>query len=226
LAFKTNAERVLVVGLGGGSIPKKYHKEFPAMAIDVAEIDPEVIEVAKKHFSFKETPTLRAYAQDGRLFITRTKLRYDIILLDAYFRDAVPFHLTTREFFATAGQKLSPDGVVVINLIGAVTGPRGRITRSVAKTLGGIFPQVYIFATRRPQNVSLDSIQNVIVVATRDSRRLETQEILKRAAAIGRDLFPRPLSDVTAAYYDGKLPDGDVPLLTDDYAPTDNLLHP
>ena len=225
LAFRPDAKKALIIGLGGGSIPKKYNKEFPAMEIDVAEIDPEVIQVARKYFSLKEGKNLRVHAQDGRLFLTRTAQRYDLILLDAYYTDAIPFHLTTREFFQVAERKLTPNGIVVANIIGAVTGPGGRITRSVVKTLREIFPQIYIFPTRGANGSYLDIIQNVIVIAAKERQRLDIREITKRAASLGRDLFPSSIREIAASYHDAKLPD-DVPVLTDDYAPTDNLLHP
>ena len=226
LAFRPDAKKALIIGLGGGSIPKKYQKEFPALEMDVAEIDPEVIEVAKKYFSFQEGKNIRVHAQDGRLFLTRATQRYDLILVDAYFRDAIPFHLTTREFFTTANQKLAPNGIIVANIIGAVTGPGGKITRSVVRTLRGIFPQIYIFAARRADNASLDTTQNVIVVATKEQQRLDIREITRRAANLGRDLFPNSVKDIAISFVDGKLADDDVPVLTDDYAPTDSLLHP
>lgn len=226
LAFKPDTKKMLLIGLGGGSIPKKYHKDFPSLEIDVAEIDPAVIDVAKKYFFFREGKNLRAHAQDGRLFLVRSPLRYDQILLDAYYTDAIPFHLTTREFFQVAERRLTAGGVLVVNVIGAVTGPASRITRSIAKTLSEVFPQVYAFAARRPHNVSLDTIQNVIIVATKDRKRIDIREITKRAASLGRDLFPEPMTDIAASYYEAKLPDHDVPVLTDDYAPTDSLLHP
>lgn len=226
LAFRPDAKKVLIIGLGGGSIPKKYQKEFPAMEIDVAEIDPQVVEVAKKFFFFQEGKNVRVHAQDGRLFLTRSPQRYDLILIDAYFTDAIPFHLTTRDFFQTAERKLSPNGIVVINVIGAVTGPSGKITRSIAKTLREIFPQIYLFPTRRADNASLDTVQNVIVIATKESQRIDIREITKRAAALGRGLFPEPVKDIAVSYVESRIPDHDVPVLTDDYAPTDNLLHP
>lgn len=225
-AFRPDAKKALVVGLGGGSVPKKWQKEFPALDMDVAEIDPEVVQIAKKYFSFQEGSNLRAHAQDGRLFLTRSAQRYDVILLDAYFKDSIPFHLTTKEFFTVASQKLAPNGVVVMNIIGAVTGPGGKITRSVAKTLRGIFPQVYIFAVRRPENASLETIQNVIIVATKEPQRLEIRDIVKRASGLSATLFPKSLNDIAVAYVDAKIIDDDVPVLTDDYAPTDKLLHP
>ena len=123
--FRPDAKRILIIGLGGGSIPKKLQKEFPALEIDVVEIDPEVIQIAKNHFNVRESNRLHLHAQDGRLFLTRTANQYDIILLDAYYADAMPFHLATREFFELAQRKLTPNGIVVANLISAVTGPSG-----------------------------------------------------------------------------------------------------
>jgi spermidine synthase len=224
--FRPDAKKILIIGLGGGSIPKKLQKEFPALEIDVVEIDPEVIQIAKNHFNVRESNRLHLHAQDERLFLTRTANQYDIILLDAYYADAMPFHLATREFFELAQRKLTPNGIVVANLISAVTGPSGKIARAFVKTERRVFPQTYVFAARRAENVSTDTVQNIIVVATKDKQRLEIKEIVKRSIALNKGLFPDPIQDIGVAYYDGPLPDQDVPVLTDDYAPTDNLLHP
>jgi spermidine synthase len=223
--FRADAKKMLLIGLGGGSIPKKLNKEFPNLEIDAVELDPEVIKIAKDHFNIKESKQLRLHAQDGRLFLTRTQNQYDIIMLDAYFTDAMPFHLATKQFFELAQKKLTPNGVIVANLISAVTGPSGKIARAFARTLRQVYPQTYLFASRRPDNVSLDTIQNVIVIATRDKQRVDIKEIVKRANALDKGLFPDPVQDIAVAYYDRQLPE-DVPILTDDYAPTDNLLNP
>lgn len=226
LAFRPEVKKMMLIGLGGGSIPKKYHREFPSMEIDAVEIDPEVVQVAKKYFFFGETKNLRSHAQDGRLFLTRAQERYDLIMLDAYYTDAIPFHLTTREFFRVAESKLGPNGVFVVNIIGAVTGPSGKITRSIARTLRGVFPQIYMFPTRRAQGLSLDTTQNVIIVATKEPKRTDIREVVRRANSMNRDLFPTPIQDIAVSYLDQPISFDDVPVLTDDYAPTDKLLHP
>ncbi len=223
--FRADAKKMLLIGLGGGSIPKKLNKEFPNMEIDAVELDPEVIKLAKDHFNVKESKQLRLHAQDGRLFLTRTQNQYDIIMLDAYFTDAMPFHLATKQFFELAQKKLTPNGIVVANLISAVTGPSGKIARAFARTVRQVYPQTYIFAARRPDNMSLETIQNVIIIATRDKQRVDIKEIVKRASALDKGLFPDPVQDIAVAYFDRQLPE-DVPILTDDYAPTDNLLNP
>ena len=70
------------------------------------------------------------------------------------------------------------------------------------RTKRQVFPQTYIFAARRPDNVSLDTIQNVIVIATRDKQRVDIKEIVKRATAIDKGLFPDPIQDIAIAYFD------------------------
>jgi spermidine synthase len=225
MTFRPDAKRMLLIGLGGGSIPKKLNKEFPNLVIDAIELDPEVIRVAKEHFNVAENKNLQLHAQDGRLFLARTQNQYDIILLDAYFTDTMPFHLATKQFFELAQKKLAPNGIVVANLISAVTGASGKIARSFVRTQRQVFPQTYVFATRRPDNVSLDTIQNVIVIATRDKQRVEIKEIVKRATALDKGLFPDPVQDIAVAYFDRPLPE-DAPILTDDFAPTDDLLNP
>src|ERR1700756_1072432 len=85
MVFRPDAKKVLIVGLGGGSIPKKLQKEFPSVEIAVGENDPEVVQNAKTQFNVKENKNLHLYVQDGRLFLTRAAAQYDIILLDASY---------------------------------------------------------------------------------------------------------------------------------------------
>src|SRR3990172_771325 len=107
-----STERVLVVGLGGGSIPKRFWRDYSDMAIDVAELDPMVVDVAKRFFEVREDPRLRIVVQDGRQFLLRSARKYDIIILDAYFAESIPFPLTTVEFYRLVKSRLEPGGVV------------------------------------------------------------------------------------------------------------------
>src|SRR3972149_5803720 len=129
LVFRPEAQRVLVVGLGGGSIPKRFWRDYPAMLIEVAELDPMVVDVAKRFFGVPEDLRLRIVAQDGRLFLRNTRQRYDMIILDAYFAESIPFHLTTREFMQLARSRLAPGGIVLSNVIGALRGAARHVPR-------------------------------------------------------------------------------------------------
>jgi spermidine synthase len=116
LALSADPRRILVVGLGGGTLPGFLHRHYPDAHIDAVDIDPEVVDVAKKYFGFREDAKLRAHVADGRRFIEEAREPYDLIFLDAFGTTAVPAHLTTREFLEAVRRATRPSGVVVGNL--------------------------------------------------------------------------------------------------------------
>src|SRR5258707_15414130 len=108
LALCEEPRRILVVGLGGGSLPMFLRKHYPAAAIDVAEIDPGVVDVAKQFFGFREDELTRAQVGDGRQFIENVRQGYDIIFLAAFGARDVRKHLTTLEFLQSTRLALKP----------------------------------------------------------------------------------------------------------------------
>ena len=111
-------KRVLIVGLGGGSIPMALAEVLPDTQIDVVEIDPAVTRVAKKFFGFKDGPKMRVIEMDGRVYVKRAireGTKYDTILLDAFDHEYIPEHLLTREFLEEVESLLTPQGVLVGN---------------------------------------------------------------------------------------------------------------
>ena len=134
-------ERILILGLGGGSIPRVMAKYYPDIPIDVVEIDPDVINISKRFFFFEPTKMMKVISMDGRRFLRSSRDRYDIIFLDAYDDQSIPFHLTTKEFFEIVKQRLTPTGVVAAN----VWGPRtDEFYLSELKTYQQVFPHVYV----------------------------------------------------------------------------------
>ena len=110
--------RVLIIGLGGGSIPTALREILPQAQIDVVEIDPAVTRVARKYFNFREDPKMKVTEVDGRVFVKRalrSSDKYDVIMLDAFDHEYIPEHLLTREFLAEVKSLLSPQGVLVGN---------------------------------------------------------------------------------------------------------------
>lgn len=98
LALSEDPRRFLVVGLGGGTLPMFLRKHYPNATIDAVDIDPEVVDVAKKFFGFREDALMNARVDDGRRFIEKVREPYDVIFLDAFGADSIPAHLTTQEF--------------------------------------------------------------------------------------------------------------------------------
>ena len=118
LLLTPEPESILIAGLGGGSIPMTFGDLFPEARIDVIEIDPAVVSVAREFFLFEESENMRVHVNDARVFIKRAVLagrQYDYIMLDAFTGDYIPEHLLTREFLEEVKQILSPDGVLVAN---------------------------------------------------------------------------------------------------------------
>lgn len=222
--LRPDPARALIIGLGGGSMAKKYHQEFPEMEIDSIEIDPDVVEVARQFFHFQEGPHQRVHNGDGRAFLARAQDRFDLILLDAYYADNMPFHLITWEFFETAHRKLTAEGVLAVNLIGSIRGPESTTIRAAIKTLGRVFPHVYTFPTFGNRGSVLEEIQNIVVLASKAPERMSMKEMERRAVQLDRDLFPYPVSKIRRSCYSGPLDQDDVEFLTDAAAPVDNLV--
>lgn len=118
--FLANPEptSILVVGLGGGTLPMAFRELLPKATIDVVEIDPAVVSVAEEFFDYEATPPGKLYVQDARIFGKRAasrSARYDLILLDAFNGDYIPEHLMTREYLLETQKLLNPGGVLLAN---------------------------------------------------------------------------------------------------------------
>lgn len=224
VAFRPAARRVLFIGVGGGSIPKRLRHDFPDTTIDAVDIDPVVLDVAQRFFGVPRDGRLRLYAEDGRLFLQKGGEAYDVVFLDAYNSDTIPFHLTTLEFYQELQQRLAPDGIVVSNIIGALVGPRSRLFHAMARTMRAAFRQIYILPVGA--SAATGGVTNLIVVATPDARRLSRDEIVRRALGLQGRLVPlAEAQEAAGRLYEGPLDFSNVPLLTDDFAPVDLLLH-
>jgi spermidine synthase len=109
---------ILIIGLGGGSLPRALLQLLPGANIDVAEIDPAVVRVAQKFFNLPVSPRLRVIEADGRVFVKRAireQRRYDLIMLDAFDHEYIPEHLLTREFLSEVRTLLKPDAALAAN---------------------------------------------------------------------------------------------------------------
>lgn len=225
LIFIPGPRRALLIGLGGGTVPERYVADYPTVVMDVAEIDPRVVDAAKQFFGVQESERLILTARDGRLHLRLSTAPHDIILTDAYLIDTIPFHLATREFFELAKARLAPGGLVASNIIGALDGPSSRLFRAIYKTFRQVFKTVYVFPVDFGQYGSAESLRNIIVIGT-DEPAIPAGEITRRAQALTAsravrvDRFLRAAADL----YVVPIRTDDVPVLTDDFAPIDALI--
>ncbi|WP_224268399.1 spermidine synthase [Haloprofundus salinisoli] len=216
LLMTDDVDRVLFIGGGGFTGPKRFAEDYD-VTVDVAEIDPVVIDTAEQYFRVEESENLNIYNTGGRQFLQETNQTYDLIVLDAYQKDKVPFELTTEEFMRLADSRLSEDGILFANVISAPTGPASRFYRAEYKTMSQVFPQLYSFPT-----AGGGVVQNIEVVATKNESVVTEEQLLARndRRDIGIDL------DHEIRNYQRTTETDDVPVLRDDRAPVDSLLDP
>ncbi|MCZ6860915.1 MAG: fused MFS/spermidine synthase [Alphaproteobacteria bacterium] len=138
VAYVDELDTMLMIGLGGGTTSRYLKRHLPNLDVTIAELDPGVIAMARKHFKLKEGPGYRIVPRDGRVLLTRNrKARYDIIMVDAFRGGYVPFHLLTREFYQILKQRLAPGGVAVFNIHGGT-----KLFDSTIATLKSVFGNV------------------------------------------------------------------------------------
>jgi spermidine synthase len=172
LALVEAPGRILLVGLGGGAMPRFLRATFPVATIDVVEIDPRVIEVARDFFDFRVDERLRTHAADGREFVERAGDGYDLIFLDAYGAFDVPPHLTTLEFLQSVRRRLNRNGVVAANVWESDSHP---LFEAMLRTCSAAFEQLCVLTV--PQGC------NRIVLARAASSMSIEQELVSRSAS-------------------------------------------
>jgi spermidine synthase len=212
--FPPDIKRVLVLGLGAGSIPVYLQRFVPDAVIDAVELDPGVIEVAKKYFGLRETGNFHMIPGDARIFLNRHPEPYDLILVDAFTGSYIPFHLMTKEFYQLVRNRLSPHGVAAFNFL-----PAKDIFESNVRTVSLAFDNnIDLFHSDAPDVGE----SNVIVVGRLDPSS-DAKTLQKAAAAQARYKFR---FDVSKLVTEQRMP---VPkelkgkVLTDDFAAADVL---
>jgi spermidine synthase len=159
--------RALFLGAGAFGMPNEVSRVLPNAHVDVAEIDPRVIEVGRQFFQLNDHPRVHAHAEDARRFLNTHSApdqRWDLIFGDAYNGiRAIPVHLTSSEFFQLVHDRLTDDGAFIMNVISAVQGPRAELLSGLLASVRSAFPHVEIFAVGGRR----DEPQNVILLATK-----------------------------------------------------------
>ncbi|KKQ24862.1 MAG: Spermine synthase [Candidatus Woesebacteria bacterium GW2011_GWA1_37_8] len=207
--FKPNAEKVLFIGGGGYSLPSYLLNKNPKLVADVVEIDPMVSTVAKKYFNVPQTDRLHSFNIDGRNFINHASEKYDVIVLDAYRDELImPFELITIEAVGKYFDLLSDDGILAINNISSLQGPKSKFLSAEINTIKTNFAKILIFQATPERRE--DYIQNVLVFAfKKDSGISLTSD---------DSLYQKLLGNL----WEGNL--ATYPVLTDDFAPIERYM--
>lgn len=166
--FKKNIKEALLIGGGVYSYPRDFVARGKNRNIDVVEIDGELVDVSKKYFNFQENSRIKTITQDARIFLNKTKNKYDCIFVDAFNAHlATPFHLTTQEFVQKEFDVLNEGGLIVMNVVSAIEGRGGKFLNAEYHTYKSVFPQVFIFPVNYKDNGEL--LQNIIMIAVKSN---------------------------------------------------------
>lgn len=207
---------VLFLGLGAGAMPRYFSKYYPNANSEVAEIDADMLSVAKKYFYFKENEKMKVHIDDGRLFLKKTRKKYDWIILDAYQNDYIPFHLTTLEFLREVKNHLNDNGVVVANITSSY---RNKFFDSMVMTYKKAFPNFYIIKGKKSSNF--------IFVGTSGRKIRDQGSVEARARKIQSERrFDIDLEDFASRYEPSETYEwAGAKVLTDDFAPVNLYQH-
>ena len=222
MLFNPEATDILFVCGGGFTGPKNFLELYPDTKIDAIEIDADVINAAETFFGLeKNDPRLQVFNDDARKHLSTFEKKYDLIVLDAYASNYVPYHLMTQEFFQTVEKRLEPDGVVVSNVIGSIEGNNSQLVRAMYKTMKETFPVSYIF----PTEARTTNVQNIMIVSSNQPYEFDRLTLLEMAKNSPADYLVDELSK-QAHFYQGIVDTSDVPFLTDQYNPSESLINP
>jgi spermidine synthase len=209
-----NPKRVLVIGLGGGTIPHVIHRAYPNVEIDSVEIDPVVATIAQTDFPYRTDDRNRVHINDGRYFVKKALSRgehYDIIILDAFSKEISPSHMLTREFFTELRSLMGPNGVLIANTIRH----EGRLYDHESVTYHAVFGDFVTFNT--PSG-------NRMLMASSDPTRLNRLFLRQQLRQMpDHQAFGIDYNEILQHFSADKDWNSDARILTDDWAPVELL---
>jgi len=187
LYLNPDPRSILIVGLGGGTLPRTLEKLLPNADIDVVEIDPAVVRVAQQYFGFRPDEHVHVIEEDGRAYVRRMlrgSKRYQLIMLDAYDHQYIPEHMLTREFLQQVHSLLQPQGIVAANTFSS-----SRLYQNESVTYQSVFGGFYNLKSANRVILAADGPLPPMDEATRNSHRFDAafrqlgfspQEVLER----------------------------------------------
>jgi tetratricopeptide (TPR) repeat protein len=223
LSEDTDELTVMAIGGGGYVFPRYVEKVWPGSRVDVVEIDPGVTEAAMAAFGLPRDTSIRTIQMDARNYVdellereetTGQKVRYDFIYEDAINDYSVPFQLTTWEFNEKIARLLTEGGVYMINLIDVFDD--GLFLGAIVNTLKRTFDYVYVMTEA---GVPRSHRNTFVIIAA--GEELDLQGLYEQSKRMGTLFWLLNESDINTL-----LAKSAGSVLTDDYAPVENLLAP
>jgi spermidine synthase len=113
-----NANSILILGCGAGSIPMIIYKELNLNPrIEAVEIDEKVIELGDKYFGLNQYSKLNVVNDDAKNYVQTTNNKYDLILVDLFKGIDVPSEFLSQHFFEQLKSILNENGELLLNFV-------------------------------------------------------------------------------------------------------------
>lgn len=178
LAIDPDASRALAIGLGGGTVVKRMWRDYRDMHVDAVEMDPDVVDVARRYFALPDDERIRVFVGEGRSFLESSRDDYDIVIVDAFDGDVIPAQLADRGFMQTLRARMSAGGAVAYNFMGALEGEASGPFAKLHATLSEAWRHVWVFAV--DEGVEDDDLTNLVLVSS--DAPVTTDVLLRRIA--------------------------------------------
>jgi spermidine synthase len=195
LILKPNAwpRNALQIGLGTASLTKFLQRHRPGSQQTIVEIDPRVVRLAEQSFRVRKTANIRIEETDGVAWLEQSAGRFDLICIDGFDADAKPGKLNARRFYTLCRERLSEDGVLVVNLLRRKSGVKLGVERILAAFDNRVaaLPETedgntVVFATAgKPVTLMLPALQRR-ATALRTATGLDLRPLLQRMRESGR----------------------------------------
>ncbi len=211
----TDPLAALYIGGGAMTLPRYQAATRPGSTAQVLEIDGKVTALSRTYLGAADIPRLQVTTGDARTAVRRSAPgSYDLVVGDAFGGLAAPWHLTTVEAARDIRTALRPDGVYVANLIDYSP---DRFVRAEIATLRTLFRHVVVASGAGVLAGVEGTGGNHVVVASQLPVPVDAYAEKLRTAVPGWQVLDE---EATAAFA------GDAPVLTDDFAPVDQLFTP
>jgi spermidine synthase len=217
------AIRVLYVGGGGYTLARHIEATYPNARQEIMEIDPGVTQTVYEQLGVDRSRTnIITYNVDGRLMVNQliqhNAGQYDLIIGDAFNDLSIPYHLTTMEFDQSLKRLLKPDGFYLALVIDKLRG--GKFMPAYTDTVLRVWPAVQVLSDAEPWQSSAPS--TYVVAAGNEAVAPDRLARVRGQGANGAVVTHIMPGDLMHDWLD----QAHAPILTDDYAPVDNLIAP
>jgi spermidine synthase len=213
--------RTLSIGGGGYTFPRYMEITYPKAHIEVVEIDPAVTDAAYRYLGLPAATRIKTSNMDGRWFVMNCKEKYDVIFTDAFNDLSIPYHLTTREFVGQLRDILEERGILMSNIIDNFQ--KGAFLPSYIRTLQDVFGDKNVYLLSVSPDFENLKISTFIVIASKDKLDMGAFDRWLERKMHGKK---SDLTLVSESLTEQLLAKHEPIVLTDDYAPVDNLIAP